>query len=205
MESGKIKNVVFDVGNVLVRWSPLEIARLTFGDTGSPEESAKSIFQNSIWLDLNRGLFSESEAKDQYQQRVGLSELECQRLFYYVKQTQLMIYGSLDLLERVKAAGYGVYALTDNVTEIVDYLKSTYTFWGLFDGATVSAEVGFLKPQPEIYHSLLECHELQAAETVFIDDMPHNVKGAEAVGISAIQFQNAFQCEQALKTIGLVF
>lgn len=205
MESKNIKNVVFDIGNVVVRWAPLEIVRLTFGNVGSPEEKVKSIFQSDTWLDLNKGIISESEAKLQYQRFLGFSELDCERLFYYVKQTQILIYGSVELIRRVKAAGYRVFALTDNVHEIVSYLKETYTFWNLFEGATVSAEVGLLKPQPDIYQSLLTQHSLEATQTVFIDDMPYNVEGAKAVGIAAIQFENAVQCEADLKSLGLTF
>ncbi|CAM3612859.1 Alpha-D-glucose-1-phosphate phosphatase YihX [Vibrio aerogenes CECT 7868] len=205
MASEQIKNVVFDIGNVIVRWSPVEIIRLTFGSAVSPESMAQSIFQSPVWLNLNKGLISETEAKLQYQQAHYLSAEECERLFYYVKHTQLLIYGSTDLLKRVKNAGYGVYALTDNVKEIVSYLKMTYDFWELFDGTTVSASVGLLKPQPEIYQLLLSQYGLVAAETVFIDDMPHNVAGARAAGISAIQFENATQCEQDLKMLGLSF
>lgn len=203
MESKNIKNVVFDIGNVVVRWAPLEIVRLTFGNIESAEERVKSIFQSDTWLELNKGNISESEAKLQYQQLHGLSELDCERLFYYVKQTQILIYGSVDLIKRVKAAGYRVYALTDNVHEIVAYLQDTYKFWNLFEGATVSAEVGLLKPQPEIYQSLLTQYALEASETVFIDDMPYNVESAETVGMSAIQFANAGQCEADLKSLGL--
>ncbi len=183
----------------------MEIVRLTFGNIESAEEKTKSLFQSETWLDLNRGLLSENDAKVLYQQLHDLSELECERLFYYVKQTQILIYGTVELIERVKAAGYHVYALTDNVHEIVKYLKENYTFWRLFEGATVSAEVGLLKPQKEIYHSLLSHHSLEAAETVFIDDMPYYVKGAETVGMSAIQFENAEQCEAELKSLGLEF
>ncbi|MGY0613632.1 HAD family hydrolase [Vibrio sp. FJH11] len=205
MESKNIKNVVFDIGNVVVRWAPLEIVRLTFGNIESAEEKVKSIFQSDTWLELNKGIISESEAKLQYQRLHGLSELDCERLFYYVKQTQILIYGSVDLIKRVKEAGYRVFALTDNVHEIVTYLKETYTFWHLFEGATVSAEVGLLKPQPEIYQSLLTQHALESSQTVFIDDMPYNVKGAETVGISAIQFENPVQCEADLKSLGVEF
>ncbi|MFW8630670.1 HAD family hydrolase [Vibrio natriegens] len=205
MESNTIKNVVFDIGNVVVRWAPLEIVRLTFGNIDSAGEKVKSIFQSDTWLDLNKGIISESEAKLQYQQLLGFSELDCERLFYYVKQTQILIYGSVELIRRVKAAGYCVFALTDNVHEIVSYLKETYAFWDLFEGAAVSAELGLLKPQSEIYQSLLTQYELQASETVFIDDMPYNVAGAKTVGMAAIQFENARQCEADLKSLGLKF
>jgi putative hydrolase of the HAD superfamily len=96
-----------------------------------------------------------------------------------------------------------VYALTDNVVEIVEYLKATYEFWPLFDGATVSAELGMLKPQPEIYHALLSQHGLEASDTVFIDDMPCNVEGAKAAGITGIQFNDVFQCERELLALGI--
>ncbi|UPR36296.1 HAD family phosphatase [Vibrio cyclitrophicus] len=203
MSSNEIKNVVFDVGNVIVRWTPLEIARLTFGDTEDLESRARSIFQSAIWLDLNKGFFTENEAKLRYQQELNLSPLECDRLFYYVKQTQILLHGSVELIERVKRAGYGVYALTDNVVEIVEYLKSTYQFWPLFDGAAVSAELGMLKPQPEIYQALLSNNGLEASETVFIDDMPYNVEGAKAVGMAGIQFIDAVQCENSLQALGV--
>lgn len=200
-----IKNVVFDVGNVLVRWAPLEITRLTFGDVEDLEQRARAVFQSETWLELNRGHLSEQQAKQRYQDTIGLSELECEKLFYYVKQTQLLIYGSVDLLKRIKQAGYHVYALTDNVHEIVAYLKKTYDFWPLFEGATVSAELGLLKPQPEIYQSLLATNQLKAEETVFLDDMPYNVEGAQREGMAGIQFQSAYQCEQELKAMGLDF
>ena len=203
MSSERIKNIVFDIGNVVVRWSPEEIIRLTFGDCASAEEKAKSVFQSDIWLNLNKGLLSENDAKTQYRDVLGFTELECERLFYYVKQTQILIYGSLELVRRCKSAGYRVFALTDNVHEIVSHLKATYTFWDLFEGAIVSAEVGLLKPQVEIYESLLYQYGLEASETVFIDDMPYNVAGAESVGMNAILFKNTYQCAQALKALGV--
>ncbi|MBV7297088.1 HAD family hydrolase [Enterovibrio paralichthyis] len=205
MDPGRIKNVVFDIGNVVVRWAPMEIIRLTFGDSDDVERLAKSIFQSDTWLNLNKGLISESDAKLQFQQTLGLSELESDSLFYYVKQTQLLLYGSVELIQRLKSAGYSVFALTDNVHEIVSHLKATYSFWPLFEGAIVSAEVGLLKPQAEIYQTLLSQFDLQASDTVFIDDMPHNVQGAESVGMAGIQFSNAAQCENALKALGMHF
>lgn len=203
MKAKQIQNVVFDVGNVIVRWSPAEIARLTFGEEKFCESLVRSIFKSQTWMDLNIGLITENEAKDQYQLNLGFSQLECDRLFYYVKQTQVLLFGSVELIKRIKAAGYGVYALTDNVREVVKYLQNTYDFWPLFDGATTSAQVGCLKPNAEIYQAMLSQHGLSAESTVFIDDMPHNVRGAEALGIAAIQFENAEQCERELKALGV--
>lgn len=205
MAATQIKNVIFDIGNVVVRWSPLEIIRLTFGDHIDTPAKAREVFQHSIWMDLNKGRLTEDQAKQAYQQQLNFSELESEKLFFNVRQTLTPLYGSQQLIERLKQAGYGVYALTDNVTELVDYLKQQYDFWPLFDGATVSADVDMLKPQAEIYHHLLQSNNLVGEECIFLDDMPHNVEGAKAVGIDAIQFAHAHQAEQELKERGLAF
>ncbi|KID56953.1 HAD family hydrolase [Pseudoalteromonas luteoviolacea] len=203
MSQSQIKNVVFDIGNVVVRWSPQEIINLTFPELNSCEQLAQSVFGSEIWLDINKGITTEHETQCRYQQEFGFSTQDTERLFYYIKQTQILLYQSTELIQRVKQAGYGVYALTDNVHETVEFLKTTYDFWGLFDGAIVSAELGTLKPQPEIYHALMARYGLIAQETVFLDDMPHNVAGAKAVGMEAIQFESAQQGEFALKSLGL--
>jgi putative hydrolase of the HAD superfamily len=200
-----IKNVVFDVGNVIVRWSPKEIVELSFGKSTASDELSNTIFRNDIWKRLNKGLLSEDEAASEYCQSLGWSQRECERFFYYVKATQLLIFGTVELINRIKRAGYKVYALTDNVHEIVSYLKATYNFWPLFDGATVSAEVGLLKPDLDIYKSLLSQNNLEASETVFIDDMDYNVKGAESSGIFGIEFKNVDQCAAELKKLGVKF
>ncbi|EGQ9573793.1 HAD family phosphatase [Vibrio alginolyticus] len=205
MNSVQIKNVIFDVGNVLVRWSPVEIVRLTFGGSVESEKMAQMLFSSQIWKDLNKGTISEREAKQRYQREHQVTTEEMDRFFYYVKHTQILLYGSIELLKRVKRAGYGVYALTDNINEIVEHLRTTYEFWPLFDGAIISSEVQLLKPQAEIYQTLLSKYQLNPEETVFLDDMPYNVEGAQAVGMAAIQFENAQQCELELKAMGVNF
>ncbi|WP_112480949.1 HAD family hydrolase [Vibrio variabilis] len=206
MSSASIKNVVFDVGNVIVRWSPIEIVNLTFGTQGdASHQRAKQIFQNDIWLELNKGQLTEAETKTRYQAEIDLTPEECDRLFYYVKETQILLHGSIDLIKKLKAAGYRIFALTDNVHEIVAHLQQRYKFWGLFEHATVSAELGVLKPSDDIYQALLEQNNLVANETVFLDDMPYNVDGALKNGLHAIQFSSAEQAEHALRKLGLEF
>ncbi|GAK86152.1 HAD superfamily hydrolase [Vibrio ponticus] len=146
MSSKSIKNVIFDLGNVIVRWSPVEIVRLTFGDSPRVTALTKQIFQSQIWQAANRGELSETEVQSALMKEFGLSALQAEKLCYYVKQTQLILFGSVELVKQVKDAGYNVYALSDNVHEIVAYLKQQYDFWQLFDGVVISADVGCLKP-----------------------------------------------------------
>ena len=200
-----IKNVVFDVGNVLVKWSPTEIITRTFdGDADIPSLTS-AIFRNELWLALNRGELTAEEARHEYHRQLQIPENDLERLFFHITDTQDLVEGSVELLERIHKAGYPLYALTDNVREIVCYLQSRYNFWTYFRGAIVSAEVKCLKPDPEIFQHLLTDYGLAARETVFIDDSLPNVQGAQALGIQAVHFQNVDQCSDALKELGVQF
>jgi putative hydrolase of the HAD superfamily len=77
--------------------------------------------------------------------------------------------------------------------------------FGNFRGVVVSAEVDLLKPEPAIYRRLLSDYGLEAERSVFIDDMPGNVDGARDVGMHAIRFVDAAQCERDLLHSGLRF
>ena len=198
-------NVVFDIGNVLVRWSPAEIMRRALPPHEDAQAHAQRFFGHPLWRELNRGRFSEREAQAHYVRELGLPSEIVASVFHHVKDSQDLIGGTAALLPRLQAAGYPMYALTDNVHEIVAYLRSRYDFWQYFRGVVVSAELDLLKPQPEIFRHLLDTHTLQAAQTVFIDDMPANVAAAREQGMHAFQFNDAAQCERDLAALGLVF
>ena len=199
-----MKNIIFDIGNVLVKWSPKDIVRATFGDD-LVDSRVQDIFQHELWYLLNRGEINESQAKQQYQIALGLDPVLVNRLFEEVKHSQVLIEGTTELVRKLKLADYELYALTDNVKEIVAYLRSQYDFWEDFCGVVVSAEVQCMKPNPEIYHHLLNTYSIDPSETVFIDDHPPNIQGARDVGLKAIQFQSSAQCERDLKSMGVVF
>ncbi|BDU37419.1 hypothetical protein TUMSATVNIG2_18880 [Vibrio nigripulchritudo] len=69
-----IKNIIFDVGNVIVKWSPTDIIARTFNLSGDEcQAMANTIFQHQIWLDINKGKISELEAKLAYQEQLQLT------------------------------------------------------------------------------------------------------------------------------------
>ncbi|MFT7221837.1 MAG: putative hydrolase of the HAD superfamily, partial [Candidatus Azotimanducaceae bacterium] len=190
-----MKNVVFDAGNVLVRWSPVTIVEATFGDVEHKRTLTKSIFRHPIWTSLNLGEVAEAEAKEAYKTLLSFSDPNVDSLFHQIKETQVVVDGTVNLIERLKAADYAIYALTDNVHEAVAHLRERYDFWQHFIAVVVSAEVSLMKPGAEIFKHLLEEHRLEPLDTVFIDDHAPNVAGAQALGISGIQFSDAKQCE----------
>jgi len=176
-----------------------------FGTDRATESFVRSIFPgDNIWIPLNLGRITVKQAVQRYQDQLGLKSEETDQLWQQVLDTQDPVPGSLELMRQAKAAGYGIYALSDNVHEIVDHLKSNHDFWPLLDGAVISAEVGLLKPDPEIYLHLLSRHGLIAEETIFMDDILRNVEGAQSIGMRSFQFSSAKQARSALQEHGVL-
>ena len=200
-----IRNVVFDIGNVLVRWDSLGIVQAAFGlaeDQATARRHALFV-ESDIWRALNRGEHTEEGAKRAYLEAGLLSEDEAERLFAALYDSFHLLEDTPPLMERLAAAGYRLFALTDNVREIVAHLSDKHEWWAMFEGVTNSAELGCLKPDPRIYRHLLETNGLLPDETVFLDDMPGNVAGAHAAGMHAFVFTDAAQAERDLRSLGV--
>lgn len=192
------KNIIFDVGNVLLRWDPHFVVTQSFTHAPNPAQLVQDIFKHQTWLDLNLGFISEEEAIKQFHQRLGIELDHLQKMMTIVKESLLPLPGSLELLQALHQANFQLFALTDNTKGIMAFLTQKYDFWPLFQGIVVSANVGYLKPSKEIYQHLLSNYQLKNNETIFIDDHLPNVLGAKAVGIEAILFENAKQCSNDL-------
>lgn len=193
-----IKNIIFDIGNVIVKWQPAEVVAKLFPNENAAELT-QAIFKSQIWYDLNLGKFSELEAINKLHLSLNIDIQQLNHLMYEIKESLLPVDDSFDLLTNLTQT-YSLYALTDNVHEIVSYLKNKYEFWNVFKGIVVSAEVGFLKPMQEIYSHLIELYQLNPAESIFIDDLLDNVNGAKSVGMHGIQFLDTAQCIRDLKS-----
>jgi putative hydrolase of the HAD superfamily len=200
----QIHNIVFDIGNVVVRWNPALIAERTFGAERGTADYAIELFGAPIWRAINLGHLSETEAKLAYGRDHGLSAEEADVLFFHVKDSQELVPGTTDLIARLASRNYRLFALTDNVHEIVAHLKDRYDFWDHFEGAAVSAELGVLKPSAEIYRHLLDTYGLVAEETLFLDDMPANAQGARDVGMHGLVFTTADQAIDDMRELGIV-
>lgn len=200
-----IKNIVFDIGNVLVRWDSRGIVEAAFRLSG--EEAAarhRALFvEADIWRALNRGEHTEAGAKRAFVEAGHLTEAEAEALWAALYASLHLIEDTPPLMERLARAGYRLFALTDNVHEIVAHLSATHDWWAMFEGVTNSAELGCLKPDPRMYAHLIETNGLVAAETVFLDDMPGNVAGAHAAGMHAFVFTDAAQAERDLRSLGV--
>ena len=112
----------------------------------------------------------------------------------------------MELIRRLKAAGYRVYYLSNYPERSFRYLRSIMPVFDEMDGGVVSWEVHKIKPEPEIYRLLLERYQLSAEGSVFADDTPANLKTAAELGLFTWRFQDAAGFEGYLKhQLGMEF
>lgn len=196
----KKSNIIFDIGNVIVRWKPFEVIKQVFPKT-DPKEFFKLMYP--VWKDLNLGKLSIKEALSLYTGELQISEELIAKLLEQLQQHQTVIPGTIELLKDLKNQGYQLYSITDNIKEFVEYHRKNSNFFHYFKDVIISAEVGILKPDPKIFQHLLDKHQLNPAECIFIDDLDKNIEGAKSVGIEGIIFTDPKSCREELLAKGI--
>jgi putative hydrolase of the HAD superfamily len=200
-----IRNIVFDVGGVLVEWRPHLILSALYPNDRAKQDLVRSqVFANHGWAHVvDRGLLDERQVVLWFQSQTGLPGPDMQRLFRLVHDLLEPIPASLELLRELSAAGLNLYCLSNMPEFTWRYLQKTWDFWSLFKGVVVSCHLRKIKPEPEIYQHLMQQYSLRPEECVFIDDREENANGARAVGMHAFVFRGADDCRANLKALGV--
>jgi len=179
----KVKNLIFDVGNVLLeyRWNQMLL------DYGlSKEEAAVAgplFFEHDIWKELDLGNLSVEEVICLYEkalpQYAGL-------IRWFLTNLDLMPIPRKDVWEKVRALkqkGYRIYLLSNYNKDFFNIHTKNADFLDDIDGKVVSYQIHKIKPDPAIYEYLLEKYNLLPEESVFFDDRAENTETAEKLGI----------------------
>lgn len=192
------KNVVFDVGNVLLSWDPRAILRDHLAPAVDHDFYRREIFDHPDWVDLDRGTLEEEEAILRFAERTGAPLDLLHRLVQASKSSLTPMPESLTLLEELHRGGVGLYVLSNMSHGTWEFLQPRHDFWSRFKGIVISAHVRLVKPDAAIYRHLLDAYSLDAGETVFMDDKPENVEGSRAAGLPAFVFEGATKARERI-------
>lgn len=198
-----IENIIFDVGNVLMEygWEPY------LKSFGFPEEKyekiADAVFRSSVWNEQDRGLLAEEEYVNQCAALAPEYEQDIREIMKRTPEC-MSVYDYTDTwVKYLKEKGYHLYVLSNYGSYMLKRNRLQMKFLKYMDGIVFSCEVKQVKPEPEIYETILKQYHLNPQKTVFIDDRGENCQGAEKAGIHTIQFKNFKQTAKELEKIGV--
>ena len=198
MASTAVRSVIFDLGGVVLDWNSRRILERCYPDPESRAVMRAALFRHPDWRLFDRGAMTEAALLARLHERTGRTPAELSHLLDVVRDSLVPKPAMVALLRALNAGGVPLYCLSNMPGSVYAHIRARYDFWDTFRGIVISAEVGMLKPEPEIFEHLLKRYALQGDETVFIDDHPPNVDGARSVGLQAILFEDEDQCRNEL-------
>lgn len=184
-----IKNLVFDMGNVLVRYEPAVFIREFTDDVQQQDLLLKELFGSISWLQYDRGMLTTAEIAAQVCSRVP------DRLHSLVNQLLTNWYQAIApieemaaVIESLKDQGYQLYILS-NASQDFYKFADRLPAYTCFDGVFVSSDWRLLKPEKEIYHAFYQHFQLVPSKCYFIDDAPANIESALLTGMKGTIFR----------------
>ena len=205
MTPSTIKAIVFDYGNVLIDWNPRNVYRRFFPDN---PEGMEQFLQEIKFMEWNahqdRGRpFAEGVAilSEQFPHYAQLIQVYHENWSDSIGEIYT---GTIEILKKLQQAGYPLYGFSNWSAETFPLVRAKHDFFDIFDDMVISGEVGFAKPEPEIYQILLDKIGRPAQECLFIDDSLPNIQQANKIGFATIHFQSPPQLEEELKQLQLI-
>ncbi|MGB6129318.1 MAG: HAD family phosphatase [Psychrilyobacter sp.] len=182
-----IKNIVFDLGMVLINFNPKEF--LEINNYEKKEKIMEYIFGHEDWLKLDRGTLTEKELAEKLDKNGSFTYDEVMDIMKVRKDIMIPFDFNKEIPKKLKEKGYNLYILSNFPKIPFEEIKERDEFFRYFDGGVVSAYVKHLKPEKAIYETLLSDYFLNPEETIFIDDKLENIRSAEELGISGIHLK----------------
>lgn len=183
-----IKNVIFDFGNVLVKYDPVYIVS-GFSDNQEDIQAVASVlFDRQYWDRLDEGTIEDSEVVEESKKRLPKRLHALIEKAYYGWIDRLPeISGTSALIESLKSRGVKLYLLS-NISQYFADRYQRFPILRQFDGLVFSGVIHKVKPSKEIFEYLFDAYKIKAEESVFIDDAQRNIDGAKAVGLATYLF-----------------
>jgi putative hydrolase of the HAD superfamily len=190
-----MRNVVFDLGAVLLNWEPVSLVHAALAPHTPTAEAAhalvREMFHHEDWLGFDRGTHTLEDAIGRMALRLALPQARLHATLGPLGERLEPIAVTVELLaqlrmRREQGEALRLYYLSNMPVPYARVLEERHAFFRWFDGGIFSGDVRMLKPQREIYELLAARYRLVPSETVFIDDSAPNVAAARELGWYAI-------------------
>ncbi|MBQ7784610.1 MAG: HAD family phosphatase [Clostridia bacterium] len=182
----QVDAVIFDIGNVLIRFSPEEFLPVLFpGDEGKQSEMLERVYRGKYWLEFDRGVMTYEEAAQLLSVEYGGTYEEYMHALTGWFDCVYALEEGWKTVQRCRQEGKKVYLLSNYPRQGYENMRERFAsyFDSQFDGGVISCYVHQLKPEKEIYQTLIDQCGKDPSRMVFIDDTLMNVEGAMKMGI----------------------
>lgn len=186
-----IKNIVFDVGNVLIKFEPDKMLAAYGLSEEEISAALEKVFFSREWRECDRGIGWHDEILPPCLEGLTPRCKEAVKDICFPRDFELrhmpQVEGMPELLASLKAQGYKLYILSNFSFGFHTFAPHVKAF-EYCDGLFASCDYMLLKPEREIYEKFFEVFSLKPEECVFIDDTPANIEGSRAAGMDGILF-----------------
>ncbi len=198
-----ITAVVFDIGGVLLDWSPLHLYRKLIDDPAERADFLGRICTPAWHLTHDLGADTEQSCRDLVDRHPEQADL----IMAWSRRSEEMVAGVLEdtveVLTELRSTGICCFALSNMEADKFELRRTRYEFFAALDGWVISGLEGVVKPDPRIFEILLSKYGLEPAATVLVDDLTANVAAAAKLGVVALTFTTAAQLRKDLRDLGL--
>lgn len=196
-----IKNIIFDIGNVLSNYRWREFLQDKGFDEAMISRIAEATVNSAVWCEFDRGVWTDEEIMAGFVKNDPDIEKEIHQAFDDFKELVTPREYAIPWVQELKAKGYQVLYLSNFSRKAEEECVEALNFMPYMDGGILSYRDKLIKPDPAIYELLLSRYNLVAEESVFLDDTLVNVEAAEKVGIHGIHFLTKEQAEAELQEL----
>jgi 2-haloacid dehalogenase len=203
--SHSIKAIIFDYGNVLLKWEPRNIYRRYFPNDEEGMERFLDEVDFMAWNALqDKGRPFKEGVADHSRKFPQFAHLFHAYHDHWIDSIGDAYWGTVEIMKELKKKGYRLYGLSNWSAETFPHAQEKYDFFYLLDDMVISGAVGYVKPEPEIYNIMLDKIGKPAHECLFIDDALPNIQQANTMGFVSIHFQNPEQLREELIRLRLL-
>lgn len=188
-----IKNIVFDMGNVLLRYNPQVPLDLFCASEEEKETIRRELFEGPEWVQGDLGNITRAEKYKAIRARIPETmHPALKRCVYEWHVCMKPVPGAKAFCDYLKTKGYPLYVLSNASDEFYGYFPR-FAPLSYFDGIVVSSDVHMIKPDRQIYAYLLERYGLLPQECLFLDDLEQNVEAARQAKMAGEVFAGNFE------------
>ena len=192
-----IRNVILDIGRVLIGFEWMDYIHKLF-DEETGQKVTDALWKTKYWWELDRAVLSEEEILEMFYSAEPDLKDEIKEAFDQVGECMTRCDYAIPWIEDLKERGYKVYYLSNYSEHLMQANPDVLDFLPHMNGGVFSCYVQLIKPDPEIYRTLMDKFDLKAEECVFIDDREDNVVAARELGMQAIRFEDYEQAKEEL-------